>query len=492
MKTHFVSDLHFFHKNIVSFTDRGKFTTQENHTEWLIELWNQQVQKGDTVWHLGDFSFGNTEQTVQITKQLNGQIFMLKGNHDKAQTFENLKSCGLIQDWYDYKEIKIQGTPTVLFHFPVAAWHRQGYGSYHLHGHCFDADTEVLTENGFKSWDKIQTGEKIATVNLENMGTEYQNFSHFHKYHRENIMYEYNGRSVDFRITNGHRFVYTPYGSSVPEVKEVEKVKGQIKIPVCSENTRQDFPIEDDILRLYVHICTDGSFENKDLVRFHYRKQRKIDKLTELLTKLGIKFSKNKQKSGTVKMNFNLPPALCGLKIKPLDRELVRNLSKRQVDILVETYIITDGSTTGKNSFQISTSKESEAELLQETLVTSGYCCNKLKRVRGQYIGFVLSVNTRKQCLVTTKNFSVSSSPDFVWCLTVPNSTLIVRRGGKVHVTGNCHGNLKQEFQQGKILDVGLDNAIKLYGQPKFFDEDMIVECMASKERFVSDHHAER
>jgi len=135
MTTYFVSDLHFFHKNIVSFTDRGKFTTQENHTEWLIELWNQQVQKGDFVWHLGDFSFGNTEQTVQITKQLNGQIFMLKGNHDKAQTLENLKSCGLIQDWYDYKEIKIQDTPTVLFHFPVAAWHRQGYGSYHLHGH---------------------------------------------------------------------------------------------------------------------------------------------------------------------------------------------------------------------------------------------------------------------------------------------------------------------------------------------------------------------
>jgi calcineurin-like phosphoesterase family protein len=136
MKTYFVSDLHFFHKNIVSFTDRGKFTTQENHTEWLIELWNQQVQKGDTVWHLGDFSFGNRNRTADVLRRLNGGIYFLKGNHDKEDDLDyfcyNLNYCIC---WYDYKEIKIQETPTVLFHFPVSAWHKQGYGSYHLHGH---------------------------------------------------------------------------------------------------------------------------------------------------------------------------------------------------------------------------------------------------------------------------------------------------------------------------------------------------------------------
>jgi calcineurin-like phosphoesterase family protein len=135
MKTYFTSDLHFLHKNIVSFTERSKYTTQEDHTEWLIDLWNSTVNKTDKVYHLGDFCFGNTEQATEIVKRLNGQIFMLKGNHDKSQTLENLKSCGLIQEWYDYKEIKIRGNSTVLFHFPLASWHKQGYGSWHLHGH---------------------------------------------------------------------------------------------------------------------------------------------------------------------------------------------------------------------------------------------------------------------------------------------------------------------------------------------------------------------
>jgi len=46
-----------------------------------------------------------------------------------------LKKDGLIQNWYHYEEIKIGDTPTVLFHFPIASWHKVGYGAWHLHGH---------------------------------------------------------------------------------------------------------------------------------------------------------------------------------------------------------------------------------------------------------------------------------------------------------------------------------------------------------------------
>ena len=35
-KVWFTSDLHFFHKNIVKFTNRGKETSLEDHAEWLV------------------------------------------------------------------------------------------------------------------------------------------------------------------------------------------------------------------------------------------------------------------------------------------------------------------------------------------------------------------------------------------------------------------------------------------------------------------------
>ena len=52
MTKFYTSDLHFFHRNIVKFTNRGEVTTQENHDEWLVNLWNSQVKAGDLVYAL--------------------------------------------------------------------------------------------------------------------------------------------------------------------------------------------------------------------------------------------------------------------------------------------------------------------------------------------------------------------------------------------------------------------------------------------------------
>lgn len=136
MKTYFTSDLHFSHKRIVEFTNRGKETSQEDHDSWITELWNNTVENQDRVFHLGDFSFGTTyEQVAKQVQRLKGQKFFIKGNHDRSKFLDQLKEDRLIQDWYEYKEIKLSDKIAVLFHFPIASWHKQNYGIWHLHGH---------------------------------------------------------------------------------------------------------------------------------------------------------------------------------------------------------------------------------------------------------------------------------------------------------------------------------------------------------------------
>jgi len=133
----FTSDLHHMHNRIVEFTNRGADTTQENHTDWLTEVWNNNVTSGDLVYHLGDFSFAKKyDDIAKFTFHLNGQKIFIKGNHDKRENLDQLVKDNLIQAWYDYKEMKVQEIPTVLFHFPISSWHRQGHGAFHLHGHC--------------------------------------------------------------------------------------------------------------------------------------------------------------------------------------------------------------------------------------------------------------------------------------------------------------------------------------------------------------------
>ena len=49
----------------------------------MIMKWNRKVQKNDEVVIIGDFSFGNSEETISLLHRLNGKLFLIQGNHDK-------------------------------------------------------------------------------------------------------------------------------------------------------------------------------------------------------------------------------------------------------------------------------------------------------------------------------------------------------------------------------------------------------------------------
>jgi calcineurin-like phosphoesterase family protein len=188
-KKWFTSDLHFQHRNIVKFTDRGIVTTQEDHDEWLIDLWNSTVKKGDLVYHLGDFSFAKGYDSVKnIVQRLNGQIIMIKGNHDREEHLKRLKLEGMIAKYSMYEEIKIAGNPTVLFHFPISSWHRQSHGAWHLHGH---------THGNLKSDRSIG---KMLDVGIDNA----YNVTGKHQFFDEDMITDYMSKR-EFYISDIHR-----------------------------------------------------------------------------------------------------------------------------------------------------------------------------------------------------------------------------------------------------------------------------------------------
>src|ERR1035437_820477 len=113
-KIWFTSDTHFGHENIIRYSDRpyrDKFEMDES----LIENWNSKIQPGDLVYHLGDVFFCNEERALQIINRLNGQKFLILGNHDKTvKRSENLKAQFI--QIRDYHEITINGQSSMLWH----------------------------------------------------------------------------------------------------------------------------------------------------------------------------------------------------------------------------------------------------------------------------------------------------------------------------------------------------------------------------------------
>lgn len=80
--TFFTSDTHFGHANIIKLCNRP-FKDVEEMNEKLIENWNKVVSEDGTVFHLGDFAFGGSGLWNSVIPRLNGQIYLIIGNHDR-------------------------------------------------------------------------------------------------------------------------------------------------------------------------------------------------------------------------------------------------------------------------------------------------------------------------------------------------------------------------------------------------------------------------
>lgn len=159
------SDLHFGHKRILEFCkDTRQWADIDEMTEGLIDHWNNTVKRNDTIYILGDFSFYTRAKTEAILQQLNGNKFLVFGNHDGV----------LREEWAtkhfthrsDLLRHKLFGQDIVMAHYPLLRWEKCHYGSLHLFGHEHGADVGDKGRCMDVGWDahgKILNMEDVVT-----------------------------------------------------------------------------------------------------------------------------------------------------------------------------------------------------------------------------------------------------------------------------------------------------------------------------------------
>ena len=111
----FTSDTHFGHSKIIDYCKRP-FSSIEEHDRTLIQNWNNVVGQDDTVFHLGDFAYGNSQFIANTIKQLNGNIILVKGNHDLRNINPTLYN--IFSDVVYQARILIDNQTVYLNHFP--------------------------------------------------------------------------------------------------------------------------------------------------------------------------------------------------------------------------------------------------------------------------------------------------------------------------------------------------------------------------------------
>jgi len=142
MKTFFLSDTHFGHKNIIRYEHRP-FASLEQMDEYLIQRWNSVVSSDDVVIHGGDFALCKKDIATSICHRLNGYKILVHGNHDRSK--KSMLEIGfneVVDYYYDGK--------VLVFHYPYIERNETVKTLYSecevfLFGHVHTRDSEVLT-----------------------------------------------------------------------------------------------------------------------------------------------------------------------------------------------------------------------------------------------------------------------------------------------------------------------------------------------------------
>ena len=137
MTTWVTSDLHFGHKNIMSFCpeSRARFRNDVTYmNEAMVKEWNDLISPEDTVYILGDVAFMSGSDAGRTVMRLNGTKILVEGNHDR-KTLQDATFRNAFAEVHKYLDINYNGTKVVMFHYPIAEWDQMHRGAVHLHGH---------------------------------------------------------------------------------------------------------------------------------------------------------------------------------------------------------------------------------------------------------------------------------------------------------------------------------------------------------------------
>lgn len=167
-KIFYISDLHLQHNNVIKFDNRP-FNTIEEMENTLISNWNSVVSNADHVYHLGDFCWGKKDDWIKYLKLLNGNIHIIRGNHDLRDFGSDVRKY--IVEISDYKEITDSEKHVIMCHYPIMCY-KASYNPncYMLHGHTHVTREQDFTEKWTKELRDSKQSNSDNCGNIINVG----------------------------------------------------------------------------------------------------------------------------------------------------------------------------------------------------------------------------------------------------------------------------------------------------------------------------------
>lgn len=312
------------------------------------------------------------------------------------------------------------------------------YGS---NDYCFSSDTEVLTKDrGFVLFKDIIHREELAQMDPNTRIISYAIPIAYQKKKYFGEMVSIEGKwATNLLLTPNHRcLLYDHKGNIIWNRADNYRSKLALWQPTSGILVGSYEPTDKDIITS-IAIQADGSLRNNSY-RIFCSKQRKINRLLE-----NVKISNyyNKMKDPKFDMKAFIIPIEEAIllekgKEKLFNRELLLSMTLERRQFFCKELMLWDGSKSKSHEYGgYTTTEKRNAEIVQEIATLSNlratlrsYQHKNRKPCYMVTISPVSEIGIGK-CIIENKKYD-----DYVYCVTMPLSTVVVRRNGKVSISG--------------------------------------------------------
>lgn len=364
------------------------------------------------------------------------------------------------------------------------------------HGYdCYSADTEFLTESGWKTFDEITDKDLLATYNQQTAHVEYQRAIEQHDARYTGNMYCFTGTHTDIRVSGNHRMFVSMYSRNTKKSFPWEFIPA-CDMPDYFDIKRTVSPKEREFkntepcgidLRFYLKIMgwyvSEGSVAQKlsdgtpSVLSISHKQGGRfssaISRARSDYMHCGVQINEYLYKRAGRdydEITWTIPhrelaakiASECGVwsQFKKLPR-WVFGLGVRMMEILLDAMHDGTDARPGDNQVYYTKSRQLADDVHElaflcgfETFLEpheNGMFQIHMNRLEGDSKRLSRSANVHREFVQDER----------IVCFTVPNETLITRRNGKIAIQGNTkHAmhlvrlmRMAQEIlEQGKVI----------------------------------------
>lgn len=316
---------------------------------------------------------------------------------------------------------------------------------------CLTGDHEVLTRNGWVCLDAWSGGD-IACWNTQRRIAFLPAVPVSFVFSGD--LYHHESKRIDQLATAEHTLpVYTDSGIVPMRVSEMNRK--DVAWTGCIEyGDMQD----DHRLRVLVMAQADGYFNKKGALLFHFRKARKIERCQMLLQSIDVPYRVREESDGSTHIivyKYDVPEWLraFGDTSKTFDWSLL----DCNLDVLFEELEMWDAYRAGPVSVQYSTVNAQNADIIQTVAHLSGRAVSVTSRKQKVHhrMCHSLSIWLNPGSRHELEKATVTAFKGTVYCAETTTGFFLVRRNGKIWVTGNSgQGPQVHNLPRGSVRDI--------------------------------------